>query len=97
MNEPCGVITSSVSPGFRLVADPVGKDAARDPLDGDHQILVGRRGAQRIVAPHFLAADLGPQRQMLPGLEAERVLKLLRHFEADRIGFVGLGHDLRDP
>ena len=60
------------------------------------QSLLRRRGAERIIAPHFLAVDGRPQRQMLARLERERAAKLGRNFEADRIGFGGLGDDLRD-
>ena len=58
--------------------------------------LVGR-GAERIIAAHFLAVDGRAQGQMLAGLEREFVAKLGRNLEADRIGLGGLGHDLRDP
>ena len=34
---------------------------------------------------------------MLARLEPKHLLQPLRHFEADRIGLVGLGNDLRDP
>ena len=64
-------MTSTVSPGLQIVADPVGKHPAGDALDGDHPVLVVGRGAERIIAPHFLAADLRLERQMLPGLERE--------------------------
>ena len=54
--------------GFEIVADPVGKHASGDALHRHHQIILERRGAQGIIAPHFLAVDIGEQCQMLAGL-----------------------------
>ena len=66
---------------LQIVADPVGKNAPGDPLDGDHPVPVGRCGAQRIVAPHFLAANVRSQRQMLASLERESFAQLGRNIE----------------
>jgi hypothetical protein len=82
--------------GLEAIADPVRKNAAGDALDRDHPVLLGRRSAQRVVAANFLTADGRFQRQMLPGFEGESVAKFGGDFEADRIGFGGLGNDLRD-
>jgi hypothetical protein len=82
---PCGVITSSVSPTL----------SASDPLDRHAKLARRRRDAQRIVAPHFLAADVRAKCQVLPGSECERLGQVRRHFEADRVRLVGFGHDLR--
>ena len=90
---PCGGITAIRSPGFRLLRRPVGEDAAGDALDGDHQIVVRGRGAERIIAPHLLAADHRHQGQMLAGLEPECVGKLGRDMEADRHRLFGFGND----
>ena len=69
---PCGGMTSIMSPAFSLSPTQLEKTPAGDPLDGHHPVLLVGRGAQRIIAPHFLAVDVGPQRQMLAGLERER-------------------------
>ncbi len=83
--------------GLQLIADPVGKQPAADALDGHQPVIVVGRGAQRIIAPHFLAIERRAERQMLPRPERELVAQLGRNFEADRIRLVRLRHDLRDP
>ena len=52
--------------------------------------------APRAEQANLFAADGRFQRQMLSGFEGESVAKLSGNFEADRIGFGGLGNDLRD-
>ena len=82
--------------GLQLIADPVGEQPAADALDGHHPVGLVGRGAQRVIAAHFLAVDRRAKRQMLTRLERESLAQLGRDFEADRIGFGGLRDDLRD-
>jgi hypothetical protein len=60
--------------GLEVIAGPVGEEAAGDALDGDLELVVGGRGAQRIVATHFLPVDDRHDGEMLAGLEAILVL-----------------------
>ncbi len=83
--------------GFQMIADPVGKDSAGNPLHGHHQVAIRRGGAKRIVAADFLAANVGAKCQMLACLEAKRLLQLVGNGEPDRVRLVGLGHDFRNP
>src|ERR1700749_4935747 len=83
-------------PGFQLVTDPVRKDTASNTLDRYHPVELVRSSAERVVTPYFLAPDRCPQCQMLAGAKRKAVPKLWGNIEADRIGFAGLGNDLRD-
>ena len=62
-------------------------------------VAVGERafvggGADRIRAPQVVGAVDMPQRQVLPGLEAERIAQIGRHVEGDDHGVAGVGAHL---
>ena len=61
------------------------------------QLALGGRDADGVVPPDVLAVDLGAQRQVLTGAEAEQGLQVLRHLEAQRDGVGGLPPHLGDP
>ncbi len=74
---------------------PLREHAARVALDRDPQNAVLRARADRVGAPHVLAADVGAQRQVLAGGEAECVDERRRHGERDRHRVARLALDLR--
>jgi hypothetical protein len=81
---------------LQIIRGPVGEDAAGDALHRDLHLAVLGRDAERVVAAHLLAADLGLEGEVLARLELERLAQLGRHVEADRGRLGGFGHDLGD-
>jgi hypothetical protein len=67
------------------------KTPARNALHRDLELRVLRRDAQRIIAAHVLAANVGLEREVLTGAEGEGAAQFLRHVEPDRLGVRGLG------
>ena len=82
--------------GLQLVAHPVREQPAPDPLYRHHPVSFGRRGAERVIAPDFLAIDRCAERQVLTRAERERLPKLCRNFKSDRIGVRSFRNDFGD-
>jgi hypothetical protein len=76
----------------------VGRErAAGQPLDPDPQPAARRGRADRVVAPHLLAFDLGAQGQVLAGFVDVVVGQLFGNLEGDGDGVVGQRLDGVDP
>ncbi len=84
-----------VRAGTKRVVRPYREHAARRALDRDSQ-RIARGGADRIGASYVLAADVGAQRQVLAGLEAEQVTQHVGNGERDGDRVACLTVDSRD-
>ena len=74
-----------------VVEEPVGDQAARHPLDGDGQFVVGRRRTGHGVRPQlFVAVDVHAEGAELPGPVAKGLGRVLGDVEDEGAGVVGL-------
>ncbi len=82
--------------GLQFVGHERRKRPAGNVFDGDAQLGAGGRGADRVVAPDALAAQVGAHRHVLARLESERVPQCFRHRESHQGGIGGDGIHRRD-
>ena len=82
--------------GAQIIVGPVRKEAAGYPFHRHHHFIVLGRDAKGVIAPHFLAADICLQGQVLTRLEDEGLAKRLGHRKADGFGLGRLRDDFRD-
>jgi hypothetical protein len=75
----------------------LGERPARQPLDRDPQHAGGHRRADRVVAPHAVAGQLGAHGQVLALGEGVVLAQVLGHREGERDRVVGQRLDGADP